>query len=130
MKHFIDYSQNVSKQTFSAAVIVDSEGKQVGKIIIRFTDSQIGYNHNVGVIFYPAELNFEKTRKGGTYDQPGTLFKVLHDAGIKVYAHNKRVDGYDGHDIANAVRYDSLSTFNDITGLSYNDDEYSILWAM
>jgi len=127
MKHFIDYSHNVSKQTFSAAVIVDSEGRQVGKIIIRFTDSQIGYNHNVGVIFYPAELSFEKTRKGGTYDQPGTLFKVLHDAGIEVYAHNKRVVRCDA---LNSVRYDSLSTFSDITKLSYKGVDYSILWAM
>ncbi len=131
MTHFIDYTCNVSKQTFSAAVITDSKGKQVGKIIIRFTDSQIGYNHQVGVIFYPADLDFSKALKGGTYSQPGTLFHLLDAAGIKQFNFSgQRIVGYDDKAAPNTQIYDSMSTFNEITTLKYKRKTYNVLWAI
>ncbi len=132
MTHFIDYTQNVSKQTFSAAIITDSKGKQVGKIIIRFTDSQIGYNHQVGVIFHPSDcLGFDKTSKGGTYSQPGTLFHLLDTDGIKQFNFGgQRIVGYDDKTAPNTQIYDSMSTFNEITTLKYKRKTYNVLWAI
>ena len=131
MTHFIDYTCNVSKQTFSAAVIIDSQGKQRGKIIIRFTDSQIGYNHHVGVIFHPAELNFSDTRKGSTYSQPGTLFKLLANNGIESYNFNNQlIVGYSKKQPKNTQMYDSMSRFDEIVKLKFNRKTYRVLWAM
>jgi len=130
--NFIDYTCNVSKQTFSAAAIVDSKGKQVGKIVIRFTDATIGYNHQVGVIFYPAEINYKDNRKGNTYAQPDTLFYILRDAGIKVY--NFGGDQVIDYDMAKkgikGQNYDSMSRFDEIVKLKYNRKTYRILWCM
>ncbi len=131
MKHFIDYANNVSKQTFSAAVIVDSNGVMAGRIIIRFTDSQIGYNHQAGVLFHIAGIDFSDTRKGNTYSQPGTLFHILDNAGVKQFNFGgQRIVGYDDKDEPNSQIYDSMSTFNEITTLKFKRKTYRILWAM
>ena len=132
MKHFIDHTQNVSKQTFSAGVIVDSKGKMQGKVVIRFTDAQIGYNHQVGVVFYPAEINFKDASKGGTYAQPDTLFYLLRDAGCKVYRRDGiRVIDYTLKDQGiDGQMYDSMSRFDEIEMIKYKRKTYRILWAM
>ena len=128
----LDKTNHVSKQTFSAAVITDSKGKQVGKIIIRFTDSQIGYNHEVGVLFHPAELSFRESHKGNTYAQPDTLYFLLSRAGIKCYNWSgQRVIDYTL--IEKGVKgqnYNSMSRFDEIVKLKHGRKEYNVLWAM
>ncbi len=129
MKHFIDFTCNVSKQTFSAAAIVDNKGVQQGRIIIRFTDSQIGYNHQVGVIFAPESLDFGNTSKGNTYSQPGTLFHMLDNAGVKCF--NRSGDKITNYgDKEQGQCYDSMSSFNEIVTLKYNRKTYRVLWVM
>jgi len=131
MKHFIDYSSHVSKQTFSAGVIVDNKGKQAGKIVIRFTDSSVGYNHHIGVVFYPAEMSFKDNAKGGTYSQPRTLFKLFSDSNVKCYTHNKLIIDYDSRKKhPDGTIYDSLSRFDEITRLKFKRKSYNVFWAM
>lgn len=129
MNHFIDYTNHLSKQTFSAAAIVDSGGKQVGEIIIRFTQSQIGYNHQVGVIFHPAELDFSNNKKGGTHEQPGTLFYILREAGVKAFNFGGDLITTYG-DKAEGRHYNSMSRFDEIITLKYKRKIYRILWVM
>jgi hypothetical protein len=125
MTHFIDYTSNISKQTFSAAAITDRKGNMVGKIIVRFTDSQIGYNHQVGVLFYNADLDFSETLKGGTYNQPDTLFTVLTNANIKCYDwHQNQITA------RGANSADSLSSFNDIRYIKHNRKTYTLNWVL
>jgi hypothetical protein len=130
--NFIDYVNHVSKQTFSAAVITDSKGKQVGKIVIRFTGSQIGYNHEVGVVFYPADINFSSTRKGNTYGQPGSLYYLLRDAGVKMYnfSGNQVIDYDMQKKGVSGQNYDSMSRFDEIVKLKFNRKSYNVLWCM
>ena len=130
MTNFIDHTSHVSKQTFSAAVITDSKGKQVGKIIIRFTDAQIGYNHEVGVVFYPADLNFSETLKSGVNNNPDTLYHLLNNNGIKVYSRYSQLIGYKNKETNKTVRYDSLSDFSDIVRIKFNRKSYNVLWCM
>ena len=48
----IDKINTLSKQSVSAAAIIDSHGNLAGKVLVRFTHSYIGWNHEVEIIFY------------------------------------------------------------------------------
>ena len=108
MKHFIDSYSNLSKQTFDTAIIVDSKGKQAGKIIVRYTNSQIGCNNQTGVIFYPSDLNFEKTEKGSSYNQD-SVYTLLSDSGCSVYSHGMKKFTTYGKKEKNCQMSDSVS---------------------
>lgn len=127
MKYLIDKIDSLSRQSVSAAVIVDSKGNQAGKVLIRFTDSYIGWNHEVSAVIYGSDLNMRTSSKGGTYDKPGTLYKMFKDAGFKCFTHNdNRIGDYsDKHPVC----YDSLSVFNDIHYVKNGNTKYRIMWA-
>ena len=123
--HFIDRLDHVSRQTFSAAVILDADGNQCGRIIVRFTDSQIGYNHEVGISFYHSQLpssesNFSMSRKGSCYSNPATMVDMLQELGFTCWTHNKPVTG----------RGDYLSRFKDIESMKAGNRKFRILWAI
>ena len=55
MKSLIDKIDSMGKQSVSAAVITDSSGNMAGKILVRFTDSYIGWNHEVCLVMYSVD---------------------------------------------------------------------------
>jgi len=144
MPHFTDYMQYVSKQTFSAAAIIDSDGKSAGKIIVRYTDATIGYNHNVCVLFYPVDgMNYSNTKKGGTYNEPATLVQMLESNNITAYLHdgNRVTSDYDliygkrrktpNKRINNNISHaESMSRFSDISSIKYKRKKYNLVWVM
>ena len=129
-RHFIDHSDHISRQTFSAAVILNSAGTQVGKIIVRFTPSQVGLNHEVGVIFHPAGIDYASTMKGGTYSQPSTLIELLDANGVKSYAWSGDLIISSHRAKAGEVSAGSLSQFNDVASLKHGRKTYRVLWAL
>ena len=126
--NLFDKLNMLNKQSFSAAAIVDAQGNSAGRVIIRFTDSQIGWNHEVGVIFSDAGLNLAHTSKGNTYSTPGTLYFMLREAGVKSYTWNgKQIGDYDNKTGQN---YDSLGRFDDIAKLKIGRKHYNLLWII
>ena len=85
MKYFQDHLNTVKPQTFDMAIITDSKGKAKGKIIVRYTNSQIGYNNETGIVFHhqDIDINFSTTIKGDTYNK-GAVFTLLTEQGCKV----------------------------------------------
>ena len=130
MKHFFDKLNSMTKQSFSAAAIVDAKGNHVGRVLIRFTDSYIGWNHEAGVIFHAENvaLNMNSTRKGNTYSTPGTLYYLFRDAGVKCY--DRRDQQIGDYDNKTAVNYDSLSRFDDIASVKISRKIYKLLWIL
>jgi len=128
MKHFFNRANGMSKHAISTAAIIDSDGNLAGKIVIRFTDSQVGWNHEAGVLFYPADIDFSDSRKGSTYSQPDTLYYVFREAGIKCFDwQGRRFGDYsDRHD----VMIDSQSRFNDIATIKHGRKKYRLLWII
>lgn len=118
MKHFIDHINMVSKQTFSCALIFDAKGKQCGKIIVRFTDSQIGYNHQLGMVF--GDLDFGTTFKGDCYSNPDTLIKALQSIDCKALNFRKEIVGIGS----------GSSQFNDIKYIRQGRKTFRIEWCM
>ena len=133
MKHFLDHTQNVSKQCFDTAVITDSKGKKVGKIIIRYTNSQIGYNNQTGILFYAGEgraLDFGTTVKGSTYNKDG-VFTLLSSIGAKVYGFND-LQFYDYNNKLtgdNTQSVDSISRCTEFLKFKIGNSVYNILWV-
>jgi len=131
MKHFTEYMRDVSKQTFSAASIVDSRGKQAGSIIIRFTDSYIGYNHNVCVLMYGVDgLDYGTTAKGGMYSQPQTMVRHFEAHGVKCFNfYGERIFGnYQKN--RKVLVADSLSRFSDVHSIKNGNKKYALHWVM
>lgn len=150
-KHFIDHSNAVKAQTFSCAAIIDGKGKSCGRIIIRYTKSHIGYNHEVGVQFYdganpkPADINFNQTEKGGTYDSPSTLFKMLAEKQFKCFTFNKnpimspkaarKYNADNQESISKGLKrdaysHDSLSRFSEVNQIKLGRKTYSVHWVL
>ena len=128
MKYLRDKIDTLSKQSVSAAAITDSNGKQVGKVFIRFTDSYIGWNHEVCVIVYgDGELHGMNSRKGGCYDKPATLYFMLRDAGYRVFNRTFRIGDYQDKTLCN---YDSLSRFEDISHFKKGNKVFNLLWVV
>jgi hypothetical protein len=131
MKYLIDKISSMTKQSVSAAAIVDSNGNMAGKVLVRFTDSQIGWNHEVSAVIYDSEgmvaLNMRNSRKGGTYDKPLSLYALFDDAGFVPFTHNDRSIG--SYDNKRDVNVDSLSTFSDIAYVKKGNKRYSLMWV-
>ena len=73
---------NVSRQATSVGVIQDDKGNIRGRILVRFTPAQIGYNHEVSVHCYPLDMNqADDVAKGSCYQNPVTLFDLLEENG-------------------------------------------------
>ena len=130
MQHFTDHYQQVKKQTFDTAIITDSKGKVSGKIIVRYTDSQIGYNNETAILLYGNDkLNFGTTRKGSTYDHD-MVYRMLRDAGAKVYSYNGDQFGdYSDKNRENLVMADSMSRCTDFHSFKIGSNKYNILWV-
>lgn len=80
--NFSDKINTVQNQCTDKAIITDSKGKAVGKIIVRYTDSHIGYNNETGILFDEFGLDFGTTQKGSTYDKK-EVAKILLHAGLQ-----------------------------------------------
>lgn len=133
-KHFIDKINSLSRQSISAAAIVDSDGDMAGKVLIRFTDSQYGWNHEVGVTMWRQadngrqSLDFGRSSKGGTYNRPGTLYFMLREAGFRCFMHGgKEIGDYENKTGCN---YDSLSSFSDIAFIKQGNRKFRLLWIV
>jgi len=82
MKHFIDKINSMSKQSVSAAVVMHGD-KEAGKILVRWTDSQIGWNVELSAAMYGEnEVGFKTTTKGNTYSNVMTLVNHFKQFGI------------------------------------------------
>ena len=90
MSHIQDHLNNVSRQCFDTAIITDNKGNAKGKVIVRYTDSQMGFNNETGVIFHHNDIhiNCTDTRKGSAYNQYN-LYDILSENGCKVLGWNK-----------------------------------------
>ena len=97
MKNLLEKLSTISNQTFDSAIITDSKGQQQGKVLVRYTKGQIGYNNETGVLLNHEDINldFNKSKKGGCYSHGG-LYTLLAEAGCKVLDHSKR-EYYDQH---------------------------------
>ena len=126
MKHFYDKVSGMGNHAVSCASITDSKGELCGKVLIRFTNAQIGWNHEVGVLFSPLDLS--QSSKSGTYSVPGTLYFMFREAGIKCYDwHKNQIGDYENKTDTN---YDSLSTFNDIRYIKQGRKTYTLNWII
>ncbi len=119
--HYQDKVNTVSRQTLSAAVILNSKGHLCGKIIVRFTDARIGYSHEVGVVMDKLNMDYDDNKKGGVYDTPKTLISMIAAAGGKPMAHGK---------IINKAHFDVFSRFDEIDGIKVGRNKFKILWAL
>ena len=121
--NIFDRINKVSKQTISAAVITDSKGRACGRVLVRFTDSQVGYNHEVAVIFHEGETSIDAgtSSKGSCYSNPSTLVKKLQAENLKPLQHSgKPIEGCG----------DYLSQFTDVCGFKMGRKRFDILWAI
>ena len=126
MKHFYDKVSGMGNHAVSCAAITDSKGELCGKVLIRFTNAQIGWNHEAGVLFNPLDLS--QSSKGGTYSVPGTLYFLFREAGIKCYDWHKSLIG--DYENKTDTNYDSLSTFNDIRYIKQGRKTYTLNWLI
>ena len=130
MQHFIDHYHVVKKQTFDTAIITNGNGKVAGKIIVRYTDSQIGYNNETGVLVYGVDgLDFNNTMKGSTYNHD-SVYRLLRNAGAKVFHHNGQQFGdYSDKNRDGLVMSDSMSRCTDFISFKIGNRKYTINWV-
>ena len=130
MKHFIDNYCTVKAQTFDTAIITDSNGKVAGKIIVRYTNSQIGYNNETAILMYSIDgLDYTNTRKGSTYNQE-SVFYILRDVGAKVYNYQGKQFGmYGDKDRENLIMADSISRCTEFSSFKIGNRKYNINWV-
>jgi len=119
--HFIDKYSNLAKQCFDTAIITDIKCNAVGKIIIRYTNAQIGYNNETGIIFHPANLNFSKVMKNDCYGRELAVFELLTEANCKV------LDLYKKEFTRNKVK--GISTLTAYCYIRHNKKLYKIHWV-
>lgn len=139
MTHFIDHLNTVKKQTFDMAVITNSKGQKVGKIIIRYTDSQIGYNNETGIIFQtrgddPNHLDFSNTIKNGSYNVCNGVYELLTGIGAKLYGRNGvKFHGYmtkfSKPVPENGQNVDSMSQPTEFEYFKIGNRRFNILWV-
>jgi hypothetical protein len=118
MTHFIDRTSSLTKQSFSAAVILHG-AKENGSLRIRWTDSQIGWNLEIGAVLHSVEdLNFSHTTKGNTYSNVATLVDHFKPFGIIPLDWNKKPIN-EGHSAISDCRY-----------LKDGRKIYKVIWAI
>ena len=126
MKHFIDYTDKLLKQTFDMAAITDSKGNQVGSIICRYTDSQIrvGWNHNVGVYVCGSTgfnnlPSFKKTYKS-------------HNSAIEDLCYCFELHGFKVYDALDQIidNPESRSRINEARKIKRGHKCFNILWVV
>lgn len=129
MTHFLDHYSTVKKQTFDTAIITDSKGV-AGKIIVRYTDSNIGYNNETAVLVHGIDgLDFGNTRKGDQYDKTN-VFDLLRGAGAKVYDHSGQQFGdYSCKNRDELRMCDSVSRCTDFVSFKIGNRKFNINWV-
>ena len=128
MKYLIDKIDSLSKQSVSAAAITDSSGNLAGKVLVRFTQSYIGWNHEVVAFLFGKEgMRANNSKKGGTYENPTTLYKLINEAGLKCFDYNKRKFG---HYDKGTVNIASMSQFSDIRYIKDGNKLYTLHWVI
>ena len=113
----------VSRQAASVAVIQDENGNVRGRILVRFTPAQIGYNHEVSVHCHALEMTHEQSAKGSCYQNPSSLFDLLDSNG------HTCLDGT----LKPMTRADveSRSGFYDISAIKSDEGEFfTLFWAL
>ena len=129
MTCLIDKINTLSKQSVSAAAIIDSNGNLAGKVLVRFTHSYIGWNHEVvAFLFNHDNMRANDSLKGGTYDTPATLYKIFHAAGLECLDWHKRTIG--GYSNKQEINVDSLSGFNDIRYIKQGNKLFTLNWVI
>ena len=129
-KHFIDRVNSMSRHAFDQAIITNSKGEPCGKIIVRYTDSQIGWNNETSIILNGYPLDFGVTKRGSTYDH-GSVFHLLRGVGAKVYGWNgTRYIGYEDKKPKTPYHMsDSTSNCRDFTSFKIGNKKFNILWV-
>ena len=133
-KHFLDKVSSMSRQTIEAGIITGTDGVPVGRIIIRYTDSKIGWNHEASIWFNDLYndkapcTNFMHTVKGDTYDVGNTTFWLLCDKLEATLVHRdwskNKDEGYKSYDPNRIAAFKSIDYFK-IGGKTYRID-----WAI
>ena len=127
--NFQDHLNTVKKQTFDMAIITDSKGKSSGKIVVRYTDSQIGYNNQTGIVLYRYDLDYGTTRKGSTYDQD-SVFHLLRGIGAKVYNHSGvEFCTYGDKKREGKINADSISRCTEFVSFKIGRAKFTIHWV-
>ena len=129
--HFMEKVNSMTRQAIDTAVIVDAKGQRRGKIIVRYTDSQIGWNNETGIIFHygKSNLDFGKTVKGGAYDR-SAVYALLSSIGAKVYGwrglqyHTYSDKPTKGHNLQNVS---GVSQCTDFTSFKIGNKTFKIL---
>jgi len=123
--NILDKFGTVSNQCFDAGVIVNAQGKQCGRVLVRYTKGQYGYNNESHVHLF-GDVRPD-TVKGSVYNKSG-VFDILTAMGAKCY-------GYDGRLFVeceagdNQQTIDSISSFNELTAFKIGRKQYKILWV-
>lgn len=114
----------VSRQAASVGVIQDDKGNIRGRILVRFTPAQIGYNHEVSVHCHALEMTHcDDVAKGSCYENPATLFDLFDRNGHQV------LDGQ----LKPMTRADveSRSGFYNLSAIKSDEGEFfTIFWAL
>ena len=127
MKHFLDRINTLSKQTVDSAIITTASGTPVGKIHIRYTEGQYGYNHEVGMLINGV-TDFGTTQKGNAYDR-AALFKLIKAIGGKAFDYSgNRLDDYSERK-SNLQNIDSTSSLTELRSFKIGKRKFNILWA-
>jgi len=127
--YFQDHLNTVKKQTFDMAIITDSKGKSAGKIVVRYTDAQIGYNNETGIVLYGYDLSYSNTRKGSTYDQD-SVFHLLRGIGAKVYNHSGiEFCTYRDKKREGLINADSISRCTEFVAFKIGNSKFNIHWV-
>ena len=130
--NFIDKYSKLSRQCFDTAVITNSKGDRVGKIIVRYTDSHIGYNNETGIMFHGAgvTLDFSNTVKGNSYDK-SSVYEMLAGAGCRVYGYGglEFTDDRGKMNNDNTQRVESISRCDEFTSFKKGNAVFRILWV-
>ena len=112
------------RQAASVGVIQDEKGNIRGRILVRFTPAQIGYNHEVSVHCHALEMSqVDDVKKGSCYQNPVTLFDLIDRSG------HTCLDGL----CKKMTREDaeSQSGFYNISGIISDEGEhFTIFWAL
>ena len=117
--HFVSRYDAIGKQAISAAVIIDSKGEKCGKIIVRYTESRVGIDREIGVSF--DELDINSTNKSQNYHGADPLIYLVNSIGYRVFVEVG----------CSEVRVgDGMSDFTSVRILKKRNKIYRVYWAL